>query len=96
LAARSYKYPKSRPVFVTERKARVQLIAADLDGRGRARLSHQQAAALLSGASGGATLDQLRHGLEGTAERSVATTGRGPDPDSPGMHKPSLSKSQLG
>jgi integrase len=51
----------SGPVFVTERKARVQLPAADLDPSGRARLSYQQAAALFSEASGGATLHQLRH-----------------------------------
>ena len=49
------------PVFVTERKARVQLPAADLDERGRARLSYQQAEALFAKASGGATLHQLRH-----------------------------------
>ena len=48
-------------VHVTERKARVPLPAADLDPSGRARLSYQQAAALFSGASGGATLHQLRH-----------------------------------
>ncbi len=48
------------PVFVTERKARVQLPAADLDERGRARLSYQQAEALFTKASGGATLHQLR------------------------------------
>ncbi len=51
---------KSGPVFVTEQKARVPLPAADLDPSGRARLSYQQAAALFSGASGGATLHQLR------------------------------------
>jgi integrase/recombinase XerC/integrase/recombinase XerD len=49
------------PVFVTARKARVQLPAADLDPSGRGRLSYQQAAALFSEASGGATLHQLRH-----------------------------------
>ncbi len=49
------------PVFVTARKARVQLRAADLDPSGRGRLSYQQAAALFSEASGGATLHQLRH-----------------------------------
>jgi integrase len=48
-------------VFVTDRKARVQLPAADLDPDGHARLSYQQAAALFSDASGGATLHQLRH-----------------------------------
>ena len=49
------------PVFVTARKARVQMPTADLDPSGRARLSYQQAAALFSAASGGATLHQLRH-----------------------------------
>ena len=53
--------PTAGPVFVTERKARVQLPAADLDERGRARLSYQQAEALFAKASGGATLHQLRH-----------------------------------
>ena len=49
------------PVFVTERKARVQLPAADLDEHGHARLSYQRAEALFTKASGGATLHQLRH-----------------------------------
>jgi integrase/recombinase XerC/integrase/recombinase XerD len=56
--------PKGRkfgPVFVTERKARVQLPAADLDPDGHARLSYQHAEALFVKASGGATLHQLRH-----------------------------------
>ena len=48
-------------MFVPERKARVQLPAADLDPSGRARISYRQAAALFSKASGGATLHQLRH-----------------------------------
>jgi len=61
LLPRLLKGRKSGPVFVTERKARVQLPAADLDPSGRARLSYQQAAALFSEASGGATLHQLRH-----------------------------------
>jgi integrase len=39
---------KSGPVFVTERKARVQLPAADLDEHGHARLNYQQAAGLFS------------------------------------------------
>jgi integrase len=51
----------SGPVFVTERRARVQLAAADLDEHGHARLSYQQAEALFTKASGGATLHQLRH-----------------------------------
>jgi integrase len=61
LLPRLLKGRKSGPVFVTERKARVPLPAADLDPSGRARLSYQQAAALFSAASGGATLHQLRH-----------------------------------
>jgi integrase len=61
LLPRLLKGRRSGPVFVTERKARVQLPVADLDEHGHARLSYQQAAALFSGASGGATLHQLRH-----------------------------------
>lgn len=61
LLPRLLKGRKTGPVFVTERKARVQLPAADLDERGHARLSYQQAAALFSEASGGAMLHQLRH-----------------------------------
>ena len=61
LLPRLLKGHKSGPVFVTERKARVPLPAADLDEHGHARLSYQQAAALFSEASGGATLHQLRH-----------------------------------
>ena len=61
LLPRLLKGRKSGPVFITGRKARVQLPAADLDPSGRARLSYQQAAALFSEASGGATLHQLRH-----------------------------------
>jgi integrase len=61
LLPRLLKGRKTGPVFVTERKARVQLAAADLDEHGRARLSYQQAEALFTKASGGATLHQLRH-----------------------------------
>jgi integrase len=49
------------PVFVIERKARVQLHPADLDPDGRTRLSYQQAEALFKAASGSATLHDLRH-----------------------------------
>jgi integrase/recombinase XerC/integrase/recombinase XerD len=50
------------PVFLTDRKARVQLPSSDLDlASGRARLSYSHAAALFKAASGGATLHQLRH-----------------------------------
>ena len=61
LLPRLLKGRKSGPLFVTERKARVQLPAADLDEHGHARLSYQQAEALFTEASGGATLHQLRH-----------------------------------
>ena len=61
LLPRLLKGRTSGPVFVTERKARVQLPAADLDEHGRARLSYQTAEALFTKASGGATLHQLRH-----------------------------------
>jgi integrase len=61
LLPRLLKGRTSGPVFVTQRKARVQLPAADLDEHGHARLSYQQAEALFAKASGGATLHQLRH-----------------------------------
>lgn len=61
LLPRLLKGRKSGPVFVTARKARVQLRSGDLDEHGHARLSYQQAAALFSEASGGAALHQLRH-----------------------------------
>ena len=74
LLPRLLKGRRSGPVFVTERKARVQLPAADLDPYGRARLSYQQAAALFSEASGGATLHQLRHSaLTHDAEKGTGT-----------------------
>jgi integrase len=74
LLPRLLKGRTSGPVFVTERKARVQLRAADLDPSGRARLSYQQAAALFSEASGGATLHQLRHSaLTHDAEKGTGT-----------------------
>ena len=52
---------RTGPVFVTERRARLELPAADLDDRGRARLSYEQCEMLFKRASGGATLHQLRH-----------------------------------
>lgn len=74
LLPRLLKGRKSGPVFVTERKARVQLAAADLDQHGHARLSYQQAAALFSEASGGKTLHQLRHSaLTHDAEDGTST-----------------------
>jgi integrase len=50
------------PVFLTDRRARVQLPPGDIDPRsGRARLSYSHAEALFKEASGGATLHRLRH-----------------------------------
>ena len=74
LLPRLLKGRKSGPVVITERKARVQLPATSLGPRGRARLSYQQAAALFSAASGGATLHQLRHSaLTHDAEQGTGT-----------------------
>jgi len=72
--ARLLKGRKTGPVFVTERKARMQLPAADLDEHGHAGLSYQQAEALFAKASGGATLHQLRHSaLTHDAEQGTGT-----------------------
>ena len=74
LLPRLLKGRKTGPVFVTQRKARVPLPAADLDEHGHARLSYQQAEALFSEASGGATLHQLRHSaLTHDAEAGTGT-----------------------
>lgn len=64
----------SGPVFVTSRKARVELPACDLDGRGRARLSYQQAEAIFKQYSGGRTPHQMRHSkLTHEAEDGTST-----------------------
>jgi integrase len=74
LLPRLLKGRTSGPVFVTGRKARVQLHPADLDPSGRARLSYQQAEALFKEASDGATLHQLRHSaLSHDAEDGTGT-----------------------
>jgi integrase/recombinase XerC/integrase/recombinase XerD len=62
------------PLFVTERRARIELPPGDLDSRGRARLSYDQAEAIFKAASGGKTLHQLRHSaLTHAAEDGVNT-----------------------
>ena len=74
LLPRLLKGRTSGPVFVTERKARVQLPAADLDDHGHARLSYEQAEQIFKRASGGATLHQLRHSaLTHDAESGTST-----------------------
>ena len=72
---------RSGPLFLTERRARVQLAAADLDAAtGRARLSYRQAAALFTAATedmpgGPWTLHQLRHSaLTHAAEDGAPTS----------------------
>ena len=81
LLPRLIKGRKSGPLFLTGRKARVPLAAADLDpATGRARLSYRQAAALLTDATAGLpggpwTLHQLRHSaLTHAAEEGASTS----------------------
>jgi integrase len=65
----------SGPVFVTDRRARVELPPSDLDlATGRARLSYRRAAELFSQATGGATLHQLRHSALTHAAEDGANT----------------------
>jgi integrase/recombinase XerC/integrase/recombinase XerD len=63
------------PVFLTGRRARVELPPGDVDpATGRARLSYRQAEDLFKAASSGATLHQLRHSaLTHDAEDGVNT-----------------------
>jgi integrase len=62
-------------VFVTDRRARVQLPPSDLDpATGRARLSYRRAAELFTQATGGATLHQLRHSALTHAAEDGANT----------------------
>lgn len=64
------------PVFLTERRARVELPAADLDpDTGRARLSYRQAWGLFKQQSGGWTLHQLRHTALTEAAAQGTNTG---------------------
>ena len=75
LLPRLLKGRKAGPVFLTERRARVELPPADVDpASGRARLSYRQAEDLFRAATGGATLHQLRHSaLTHDAEDGVNT-----------------------
>jgi site-specific recombinase XerD len=81
LLPRLIKGRRSGPLFLTGRRARVQLAAADLDAAsGRARLSYRQAAALFTEATEDApggpwTLHQLRHSaLTHAAEDGASTS----------------------
>jgi len=65
----------SGPVFLTGRRARVELAPVDLDvATGRARLSYRRAAELFARASGGASLHQLRHSALTHAAEDGANT----------------------
>jgi integrase len=63
------------PLFLTSRRARLELPPGDVDpASGRARLSYTHAQALFKAASGGATLHQLRHSaLTHDAEDGTST-----------------------
>jgi site-specific recombinase XerD len=81
LLPRLIKGRKTGPLFLTDRRARVQLAAADLDtASGRARLSYRQAAAMFTDATadvqgGPWTLHQLRHSaLTHAAEDGASTS----------------------
>lgn len=75
LLPRLLKSRKTGPVFLTDRRARVELPPCDVDQvSGRARLSYRQAEDLFKAASGGATLHQLRHSaLTHDAEAGAST-----------------------
>jgi integrase len=75
LLPRLLKGRTSGPVFLTDRRARVELPPGDIDpGSGKARLSYRQAEDLFKAASGGATLHQLRHSaLTHAAEDGTST-----------------------
>jgi integrase len=63
------------PVFLTDRKARVQLAPGDLDpATGKARLSYRRAEELFGQATGGLTLHQLRHSALTHAAEAGANT----------------------
>jgi integrase len=75
LIPRLLKGRKTGPVFLTDRRARVELPPGDIDpDSGRARLSYRQAEDLFKAAAGGATLHQLRHSaLTHDAEDGAST-----------------------
>jgi len=75
LLPRLLKGRTSGPLFLTDRRARVELPPGDIDQvSGRARLSYTHAEALFKQASGGATLHQLRHSaLTHDAEAGTST-----------------------
>jgi hypothetical protein len=88
LLPRLLKGRKAGPVFLTDRRARVQLPPCDIDpARGRVRLSYRQAEDLFKAASGGATLHQLRH----SALTRYQFRSRRVDSDTDGQERPHVS-----
>jgi hypothetical protein len=64
LLPRYLKGRTSGPLFLTERRTRVELPPVDIDqASGSAQFGYQQAELLFKEASGGATLHRLRHGV---------------------------------
>jgi integrase len=75
LLPRLLKGRKTGPLFLTDRRARVELPPGDIDpGSGRARLSYRQAEAIFAAVSGGKTLHQLRHSALTLAAENGAST----------------------
>jgi integrase len=66
---------RSGPLFLTDRKARVELAPYDIDpASGRARLSYRRAEEIFKAASDGATIHQLRHSTLTHAAEDGANT----------------------
>lgn len=75
LLPRLLKGRKAGPLFLTDRRARVELPPRDIDPEsGRARLSYRQAEALFKEASGGRTLHDWRHSALTHAAEDGAST----------------------
>jgi integrase/recombinase XerC/integrase/recombinase XerD len=75
LLPRLLKGRRTGPVFLTDRRARVELPPCDIDpASGRARLSYRQAEAVFSELSGGKTLHQWRHAALTHAAEDGAST----------------------
>ena len=75
LLSRYLKGRTAGPLFLTSRRARVELPRGDTDpATGRARLGYERARQMFAEASGGATLHQLRHAALSHALEDGAST----------------------
>jgi integrase len=75
LLPRLLKGRTSGPLFLTDRKARVQLAPGDVDqASGKARLSYRRAEEIFGEVTGGLTLHQLRHSALTHAAEAGANT----------------------